>query len=150
MKKMQDHKITSKEIEIEITEGALVENVDDIIVKINELKKEGFKILIDDFGTGYSSLSYLNQFDIDVLKIDRSFIKDYPQQSSGTIAAAISDLAHNLKMDLVAEGVETTEQIQYLASHGCYIIQGYYYSKPLTTNDYEEVLKKGKLDPASK
>ncbi|MCK4974064.1 MAG: EAL domain-containing protein, partial [Sulfurimonas sp.] len=96
----------------------------------------------DDFGTGYSSLSYLKRFPFDVLKIDKSFIDDIQEDENGrSIVKAVIAMAHSLKLELIAEGVEVEAQKDFLIDHGCINIQGYYYSKPLPVNEMEEFMK---------
>ncbi len=120
-------------IGLEITESMLMGNIEAAITQLNELKQLGFSISIDDFGTGYSSLSYIKQLPVDTLKIDRSFIKDIPEDKDDEeITAAIIAMAQKLNLALVAEGVETKEQIDFLCKNSCYVMQGYFYSKPLT------------------
>lgn len=119
-------------LELELTEGVVMSDVDASVATLNRLKELGVSIAIDDFGTGYSSLSYLKRFPIDTLKIDRSFITDItsnPQDES--IANAIIALAKSLGLETVAEGVETEEQFELLQTMGCDIIQGYLFGKPL-------------------
>jgi diguanylate cyclase (GGDEF)-like protein len=119
-------------LELEITETAVMDNVDAAINRLNAIKEMGVKITIDDFGTGYTSISYLKQFPVSVLKIDQSFIKGVPDnQDDVAITTAVIALAHSLNMKVVAEGVETPEQLQYLADHDCDMVQGYYLSRPL-------------------
>jgi diguanylate cyclase (GGDEF)-like protein len=119
-------------LELEITETAVMDNVDAAINRLNDIKQMGVKITIDDFGTGYTSISYLKQFPVSVLKIDQSFIKGIPDnQNDLAITTAVIALAHSLNMKVVAEGVETPEQLQYLADHDCDMVQGYYLSRPL-------------------
>jgi EAL domain-containing protein (putative c-di-GMP-specific phosphodiesterase class I) len=116
--------------ELEITESLLLENLNEAVPQLNMLKESGIVISIDDFGTGYSSLSYLQHLPVDVLKIDRSFLKDLNEDSSGTIINAIIQLGSALEMKVVAEGIENEMQKQFLLNRGCSIHQGYYYSKP--------------------
>lgn len=121
-----------KYLELEITESTVMNNISAAINRLNELKKTGVVISIDDFGVGYTSLSYLIKFPVSVIKIDQSFIKDLPaNQDHAAIISAIITLAHNLGMTVVAEGVETSEQLQYLADHDCDMVQGYYLCRPL-------------------
>ena len=127
-----------RHIEIEITESLFSENLKIINNKLFRFKQLGVTIAIDDFGTGYSSLSYLKQLNLDILKIDRSFIKDYPVSEESKILKTIIDLARDLNLDIICEGVETESQIQYLSSLGVFYIQGYYYSKPLLFKDIIE------------
>jgi EAL domain-containing protein (putative c-di-GMP-specific phosphodiesterase class I) len=144
---LKECEVDSKNIEIEITEGVLVKNTEDVARKIDEIKSKGIKILLDDFGTGYSSLEYLKKFNIDVLKIDRAFIKDYPDNSDGTIARTVCELAHSLNMKVICEGVKTKAQVDFLDSIGCHIIQGFYYSPAVTSDIFQKMLKKGKISP---
>ncbi len=119
-------------LELEITETAVMDNVEAAISRLRDIKEMGVHIAIDDFGTGYTSISYLKQFPVSVLKIDQSFIKGIPNNPNDlAITAAVIALAHSLDIKVVAEGVETSEQLQYLADHDCDIVQGYYLSRPL-------------------
>ena len=107
-------------------------NTDKVLRILSELKEMNIQLAVDDFGTGYSSLGYLRRFPIDRLKIDRSFIDDVPgSQHDATIAKAIISLAHNLNLNVIAEGVETRAQLGFLAANGCDEIQGYLLSRPL-------------------
>jgi EAL domain-containing protein (putative c-di-GMP-specific phosphodiesterase class I) len=118
-------------------------NVEAAITQLHELKALGISISIDDFGTGYSSLSYLKRFPVDILKIDRSFVKDIPADSNDMeITAAIIAMAQKLKLDVVAEGVETIEQVEFLQNNNCYIVQGFYYSKPIAESELPVLYKK--------
>lgn len=119
-------------IEVEITESELMTNVAKAIEQLKQLKSLGVAIAIDDFGTGYSSLNYLKQFPLDTLKIDRSFIKDIPSEKSDMeITSAVIAIGQALGLSVIAEGVETKEQLEFVKSKGCVLIQGYYYSKPV-------------------
>ncbi len=119
-------------IELEITEGALIDNVEDTVRKLKALREYGFRISIDDFGTGYSSLSYLKQFDFDKLKIDRAFIDDLPDdKEDAEITRSIIAISKVMEMWVVAEGAETREQVDFLAANGCDKVQGYFFSRPL-------------------
>ncbi|MCL1101322.1 two-component system response regulator [Shewanella saliphila] len=119
-------------IEFEITEGVLARDIERTRDVLEALQKLGIKISIDDFGTGYSSLLYLKRFPIDILKIDKSFIDDMlNDESDEAIVDTIISLANSLKMQLVAEGVETIEQVNALSAKGCFVMQGYYYCKPM-------------------
>lgn len=128
-------------IEIEITEGLMIEDKEKIIQIINEFKKENLKISIDDFGTGYSSLSVLQKLPVDILKIDREFFNNFKKDKKGAlIIKNIINLAKDLKLKVVAEGVETKEELEFLKELGCEIIQGYYFSKPITLNQFKTKL----------
>lgn len=119
-------------LELEMTESILMSNVSNTMHTLKQLKSMGIKISVDDFGTGYSSLSYLSKFPIDELKVDRSFVMNVPDnRNDAAIAAAIIALARSLGLQVVAEGVETREQSDFLVSHGCAVIQGYLYSRPV-------------------
>ncbi len=127
------NEIPVSQLEWEITETIMMTNLKDTVSKLHLLVDAGMSISIDDFGTGYSSLYYLKAFPIDTLKIDRSFIKDITVDSNGAqIVETIILMAHNLGISVVAEGVETREQLELLQTFGCDLIQGYYYSPPLT------------------
>lgn len=127
-------------LDLEITESILIEEVDQTASKLFELKDLGITISIDDFGTGYSSLAYLKHFPIDRLKIDRTFVKDIPENDDGTIAFSMVMLAHNLEIKVTAEGVETQEQLDCLASYGCDEYQGYLLSPPQSAVECEKML----------
>lgn len=129
-------------LEIELTESLFMSDVDQAVDLLHQLKGVGVQLSIDDFGTGYSSLSYLSRFPIDVLKIDRSFVCDISRDASdAAIVASIITLAHNLKLSVIAEGVETGDQLSYLRRHGCDQMQGYYFSKPLPSAEFEDLLR---------
>ena len=126
-------------VELEITEGLIMQDTKNALTKLHQLAEFGVKISIDDFGTGYSSLAYLKKLPIDKLKIDKSFIDDMlKDKDSQVIVKTIIDLAENLHLEVLAEGVETKEQKDFLLQNGCYIIQGFYYSKPLQAKEIEE------------
>ncbi len=123
-------------IELEITEGILMQNTDEVIEMLCQLNELGLDISIDDFGTGYSSLSYLKRFPIDTLKIDRSFVIDIATDvDDAAIVKAIIALAHSLRMRVIAEGVENAAQLAFLKQHGCDEYQGFYFSKPMPACD---------------
>lgn len=133
--------VEQEKINLEITEGSLLKNTENTIGMLKELRKCGFKISIDDFGTGYSSLGYLKSFPITTLKIDQSFIRNLPtNKEDQAIVATIINLAKNLQLEVVAEGVETEEAVQILKNDGCDIIQGYYFSKPLPAEEVEKII----------
>jgi EAL domain-containing protein (putative c-di-GMP-specific phosphodiesterase class I) len=111
------------------------------------LKRLGINLAIDDFGTGYSSLSYLKRLPVDFLKIDQSFVRDVNADlHSAELVRTIIAMAHGLKLEVIAEGVETIEQLEFLRHHGCDIIQGYYLSRPLSFADFETFMTKS-LNP---
>jgi diguanylate cyclase (GGDEF)-like protein/PAS domain S-box-containing protein len=135
---------------LEITEGLIMQQAEASVNTLRELKAMGIRISIDDFGTGYSSLSYLKRFPIDVLKIDQSFVRDIPtDQDDAAIASTIITMAHSLGLKVVAEGVETLEQLNFMRKHRCDAMQGYYLSKPLPPEQFAVLLKNGtRLDVA--
>jgi EAL domain-containing protein (putative c-di-GMP-specific phosphodiesterase class I) len=127
-------------LELEITESGLMDNQQATAI-LNDLHTQGVHLAIDDFGTGYSSLAYLKFFPLDVLKIDKSFIDDIPFLASDmAIASTIIAMAHHLGFKVLAEGVETQAQLDFLREHGCDMYQGYLYSKPLPAEDFAKLL----------
>jgi diguanylate cyclase (GGDEF)-like protein/PAS domain S-box-containing protein len=136
-------------MELEITESVIMKGADAAIKKFQELKGLGIHICMDDFGTGYSSLSYLKRFPIDILKIDQSFARNVTTDTNdASIVTATIAMAHGLGLKVIAEGVETREQLEFFRSHKCEVIQGYLFSKPLPAEDITKLLRKGKLDPS--
>ena len=128
-------------MELEITESLLLEQNAKIMGVLHELRSLGVRIVMDDFGTGFSSLNYLRSFPFDKIKIDRTFISDLSKDShSIAIVKAVIDLARALHIDVVAEGVETKEQLEYLVAEGCRVVQGYYLSPPKPIESFEKVL----------
>ncbi|HVY06635.1 MAG TPA: EAL domain-containing protein [Burkholderiales bacterium] len=128
-------------LELEITESMVMHDAEEAIKVLQSLRDTGVRIAIDDFGTGYSSLAYLKRFPIDSLKIDRSFIRDLPDdRDDASITRSIIAMAHNMKLEVVAEGVETTPQLDFLDAYGCDEIQGYLYSEPLGLDAFERFL----------
>ncbi len=137
--------IDLQHLELELTESMIMHNAEAMIESMNVLKALNLKLSIDDFGTGYSSLSYLKRFPIDKLKIDRSFVNDITENPADlAISKVIIDLARNLNMRAIAEGVETAEQLRLLRENGCDEIQGYYFSKPVPAEEFEAMLRAGK------
>ena len=129
-------------IELEITESSLMHNTDEAVVLLNALKKTGLRISIDDFGTGYSSLAYLKRFPVDTLKIDRTFVRDIAvDESDAAIARAIITMAHQLSLKVVAEGVETAEQLAFLVKNGCDEAQGFLFSRPVPADSLPSLPK---------
>ncbi|MCE9641973.1 MAG: EAL domain-containing protein, partial [Betaproteobacteria bacterium] len=119
-------------LELEITESTVMHNADRAAGVLQQLKQLGVRVAIDDFGTGYSSLSYLKRFPISSVKIDRSFILDLPgDKDDAAITQAVIAMAHSLRLRVIAEGVETSEQYRFLEEHHCDEMQGYYFSKPV-------------------
>jgi EAL domain-containing protein (putative c-di-GMP-specific phosphodiesterase class I) len=129
-----------KNLKLELTESMLLENVDDVIEKMSALKSHGLTFSLDDFGTGHSSLSYLKRLPLDQLKIDRAFVRDIlVDVTSGAIAQTIVSLSRAMGLSVIAEGVETDEQRQFLAILGCHSFQGYLFSPPLPLEDFERL-----------
>jgi EAL domain-containing protein (putative c-di-GMP-specific phosphodiesterase class I) len=130
--------ISASSLEIEITEGTMQDTKETIPI-LNKLKELGITIAVDDFGTGYSSLNYLKQFPLDVLKIDQSFIKDILEnEKDAAITSTIIHLGKSLGLEVIAEGVENRCQVEFLMKADCHKIQGYYYSKPISSSEAEQ------------
>ncbi len=137
-----------KFIELELTESMLVQNTEVAIRRLNALKSLGVEIAIDDFGTGYSSLSYLQQFPFDILKIDRCFIRNIADNSNNAaITKAIIEMAKSLNLKLIAEGVETEEELSFVCKYKCDVMQGFLFSRPLPVKEFEQLLTSGKRLP---
>lgn len=133
--------IDARLLELEITESVLLQDVDNTLIALRELKDVGVSLSIDDFGTGYSSLSYLKRFPIDTLKIDRSFVKElHKGTDDAAICAAVLAMSRQLGLNVVAEGVETKEQLEFLRRHGCNHIQGFIYSQALPARQFLAML----------
>ena len=131
-----------RNLKLELTESMLVENVEDVIAKMMALKSHGLTFSLDDFGTGYSSLSYLKRLPLGQLKIDRSFVRDIVVDAcSRAIAQTIVSLSHAMGLSVIAEGVETEEQREFLARLGCHSFQGYLFSRPLPVEEFEGLLQ---------
>jgi predicted signal transduction protein with EAL and GGDEF domain len=123
-------------LELEITESSLMDNPEEAVRAMNALRAAGLRISVDDFGTGYSSLAYLARFPLSALKIDRAFVKNVHQGASdAAIVRAVIDMANNLGLQVIAEGVETEAQADFLRRHGCHQAQGYFYSRPLPAGE---------------
>lgn len=138
---LDEHAANPRYIELELTESLLMVNTEEAVRTLEYLKALGLKLSIDDFGTGYSSLSYLKRFPIDALKIDRSFIDEITTDvGDATITRAVIGMAHNLGLKVVAEGVETEEQIAFLSANGCDEAQGYYFARPRPAGEITEWL----------
>ena len=139
---LEETGLSAEYLELELTESLIMHNAELFISTLRELREIGIELAVDDFGTGYSSLSYLQRFPINRLKIDQSFVRDLGGNvDSGAISSAIITLGHSLGLKVIAEGVETIEQLDFLDSSKCNEIQGYYFSKPLPADDMREFLE---------
>jgi EAL domain-containing protein (putative c-di-GMP-specific phosphodiesterase class I) len=138
---LNETKLDPHLLELELTENILMHDIDEVIVQLQQLSDLGVAISIDDFGTGFSSLSYVKRLPVDRLKIDQSFIRDVVSDTSDrAIVAAIVTLAHSLRMEVVAEGVETVEQLEYVRGAGCDAVQGYYCGRPMAATQFEDFI----------
>lgn len=139
---LKRYQLTSAQIGLELTESVLLdERAGDMGPRLQSLRNQGFAIAIDDFGTGYSSLGYLKRLPVDKIKLDRAFIKDLPHdQADASIVKAVLAMAKGMGLEVIAEGVETKEQCQFLVDAGCTSVQGYYFAKPLAAADLESRL----------
>ncbi|MDB5889087.1 MAG: diguanylate cyclase [Rhodocyclales bacterium] len=148
MRALADNGVSADLLELELTESSLMTNIERTTAILQTLKQQGVQISIDDFGTGYSSLAYLRRFPIDKLKIDIAFIREVTNNpDDAVIALAIIRMAHSLKLDVIAEGVETEAQLAYLRRHHCDQIQGYFFSPPLPLAALEKILREQKRLP---
>ena len=137
---MRRHGVDPAKLVIEITEGVLLGDFAKAQAWLNSVREHGFRIYLDDFGTGYSSLSYLKRFPVDTLKIDKSFIRDMSEDNSDrTLVEAIIAMANSLHLTVVAEGVETGDQLALLTKMGCNYVQGYHFSKPVPADEFDAV-----------
>ena len=136
---LQYHELDHKSFRLEVTETAYTENADQVIRVVESLREKGYVVEMDDFGTGYSSLNMLSAMPVDVLKMDRAFVRNIEHEEKDIhLVALILDIAKNLKIPVVAEGVETAEQVRLLKDLGCQLVQGYYFSRPLQALEFEE------------
>lgn len=139
--------INPRSLELEVTEGTLIHNIEDTVGILQAISERGVSISVDDFGTGYSSLSHLRDLPINTLKIDQSFVKNcHDNASDRAIVSGIISLAHNLGLKVIAEGIETAEHYHFLKSLNCQEGQGYYLSRPIPSEKLEQMLEHGILD----
>jgi EAL domain-containing protein (putative c-di-GMP-specific phosphodiesterase class I) len=138
-------RLSGDRVQAEITEGVLTQDSPIVTATLNGLRELGVSIAIDDFGTGFSNVSYLLRLSVDCLKIDRSIIRDcYDGSNSSAVTKAVIALAHQLKLSIIAEGVETTEQCEFLTSAGCDCVQGYYFYEPVPIDEIAEYALRNK------
>ena len=141
---LQETGLAAEYLELELTESLLMQNVEEVLETIQELKALGVRLSIDDFGTGYSSLSYLKRFAVDRLKIDQSFVRDVVDDpDDAAIVRAIIQLGRSLKLDVIAEGAEARAQVDFLVREGCREAQGYYFCPPVSHEVFMSVLTRG-------
>jgi diguanylate cyclase (GGDEF)-like protein/PAS domain S-box-containing protein len=144
---LQESGLDPSMLEIEITESTLIENEERAAEVINELRNIGVKVSLDDFGTGYSALSYLTHFKVDAIKIDRSFVKALSENSQNELVMkGVIQLVQSLNIHVIAEGVETAEQLRFLRRLNCKTVQGYVFSRPVKAEEFADMLKKGYID----
>jgi diguanylate cyclase (GGDEF)-like protein len=137
-------------LDLELTESMLAENIEEVIAKMADLKAHGLRFSLDDFGTGYSSLAYLKRLPLDVLKIDRSFVRDIlVDAGSGAIAQTILSLSKAMGLPVIAEGIETEEQREFLTRMGCHSFQGFLFSRPLPLEEFERLWLASATSPGS-
>jgi len=141
---LNETRLDPQYLDVELTESTIMQNPEDAVKTLHELKEMGTKISVDDFGTGYSSLSYLKRFPLDTLKIDRTFIKDITTDPDDeALTRAILAMSNSLKLKVIAEGVETKAQYEFLRANGCDEFQGYLFSRPVPAREISEMLRKG-------
>lgn len=145
---LQANELNPELLELEITESIIMENLAAATATLQQLQEMGFRLALDDFGTGYSSLGYLKSFPLNTLKIDRTFVQDISiHEDDRAVVLTIITLAHSLKMEVVAEGVETVEQADFLREKGCDTFQGYLFSRPLPADEFTKFLQAGRIAP---
>lgn len=141
LRSLDDYRLPRHMLKLEITEGIVIQNLEDTISKMRELKRFGVSFAMDDFGTGYSSLTYLKRLPVDALKIDQTFARDAPvDPNDAEIVRAIVAMARSLDLAVIAEGVELTEQLEFLERLGCHLYQGYLHSRPLPLPEFRQML----------
>ena len=141
---VQRHGIIPRLLKLELTEGMLLENIEETIATMNALKEIGIQFSLDDFGTGYSSLQYLKRLPLNQIKIDQSFVRDIDiDTNDAAIVQTIIAMAETLGLNIIAEGVETEAQHEFLDLRGCHAYQGYLFGKPMPIEQFEALLKQG-------
>ncbi|MBO0368653.1 PAS domain S-box protein [Pseudomonas putida] len=147
LRTLDDYRLPRHMLKLEITEGIVIQNLEDTIAKMRELKVYGLSFAMDDFGTGYSSLTYLKRLPVDTLKIDQSFVRDAPiDPNDAEIVRAIVAMARSLELTIIAEGVELSEQLAFLERLGCHLYQGYLHSRPLPLSEFRQMLLEAPAD----
>ena len=147
LRSLDDYRLPRHMLKLEITEGIVIQNLEDTISKMRELKHYGVSFAMDDFGTGYSSLTYLKRLPVDALKIDQTFVRDAPiDPNDAEIVRAIVAMARSLDLAVIAEGVELTEQLEFLERLGCHLYQGYLHSRPLPLPEFRKLLLEAPAD----
>ena len=147
LRSLDDYRLPRHMLKLEITEGIVIQNLEDTISKMRELKRYGVSFAMDDFGTGYSSLTYLKRLPVDALKIDQSFVRDAPvDPNDAEIVRAIVAMARSLGLTVIAEGVELSEQLEFLERQGCHLYQGYLHSRPLPLKEFRQMLLEAPAD----
>jgi EAL domain-containing protein (putative c-di-GMP-specific phosphodiesterase class I) len=147
---LEETSVSAADVEIEVTESVVMDGAETAITRIHQLSAIGVRVAIDDFGTGYSSLSYLRQLPLDRIKIDQSFVRDLPHSAdAGVITQAIASLGRALGLRVTAEGVEETEQEQFLQPNGCDDVQGFLYCRPMRPAEFEQWLAMWQARPAA-
>ncbi|MCG7865189.1 MAG: EAL domain-containing protein, partial [Candidatus Thiodiazotropha taylori] len=142
--KLIEYDISAHQIQLEFTEHVLVSEEGNNLPLLNQLKRMGFQLAVDDFGTGFSSLSYISELPIDVIKLDKSFINRLPEDKrTVAVVKSIISLAHSLDITTVGEGVEEKEQMEWLRSNGCHLIQGFFYYKPMPATALYNLINRG-------
>ena len=136
--------VEPRNLELELTESVLMRDAESTVDTLHALKAMGVQLAVDDFGTGYSSFSYLRRFPLHALKIDRSFVHEVTANpGDATIVSAMISIGKSLKQRVIAEGVETREQLDFLQTQGCDEGQGYYFSRPVVAEQFTEILRSG-------
>ena len=146
---MQKYQVSGAQLELELTEGSLLDYSEHVIDLLSQVKQRNISISLDDFGTGYSSLAYLSKFPIGTLKIDKAFISKIGHHKDAAIVDAIIAMGKAMGMLLIAEGVETRAQVEYLQQQGCDVLQGFYFSKPLSALETTQYLNQYRADLSS-
>lgn len=139
---LADSDIPPQSLKLELTESVLLHDLHDVVTKMNQLKELGVSFSMDDFGTGFSSLSYLKRLPFDQIKIDKTFIRDVSRDiNDAAIVETIIAMASHLNLDVIAEGVETEEEFEFLQDRGCSHYQGFYFSTPLQSSSFEQTVR---------